>query len=101
MAPKKYTWQEVTNEPRGVFRVGDRDFTDQSFTRRERAELIGSLTEEGPTPFIVATLNARKTDPLHVDVTPEWVDAQLNDAAIERVFVRLAELVGVQLEPRA
>lgn len=99
-APKKrkYTWQEVTNEPRGLFKVGDREFSDQDFTRKERAELMAELGEEnGAAPFIVAVLNRRRPDPHHVAVTPEWLDEMLSDEAVGRVFVKLAQLAGMRL----
>ncbi|SMB89206.1 hypothetical protein [Deinococcus hopiensis] len=97
-AKKKYTWQEVTNEPRGQFRVGDREFNDQDFTRRERADLYKALPGDPPLEeLLLAILNARKIDPLHKDVDQEWLDANLSDKAVMRVLERVAPLIGLKL----
>lgn len=95
---KKYTWQEVTNEPRGLFKVGDREFLDQDFTRKERAELLTELGEDGSAaPFIVGVLNRRRPDPQYKKVDAAWLDEMLSDEAIGRVFANLARLAGIQL----
>jgi hypothetical protein len=100
---KRYTWEIATNSGRGLFRVGDRDFVDQDFTRSEKAAVLTELGNPEAieyVPLVLAVLNRRRTDEQALPVDAAWLDTQVSERALADLYARLLTLIqGTSEQP--